>query len=161
MVWRKTVKILHTIAAIGYTGGIAAYMVALISAPEITDLQQHLMLRSNIAMISNWLIIPSMLIVVVSGLLSMVVHHPFTNAPWVWAKALSGLLILEATLASIDAPADDAKRAVEKAINGEIDLQTLENLVRDEWGALYTLLAISIANVILGIWRPRFGMKTT
>ncbi|MEL7312310.1 MAG: hypothetical protein AAFN07_12410 [Pseudomonadota bacterium] len=160
MVWRKTFKILHTIAALGYAGGIAAYLVALMSAPEITELSQHLVLRNNIAMISNWLIIPSMLIVVVSGLMSMVVHHPFMNAPWVWLKALSGLLIFEASLASIDAPADGSKRAVEKAINGEIDMQTLEGLVRDEWGALYILLGIAVVNVILGVWRPKFGLKT-
>ncbi len=161
MVARKLLKILHTISAIGYTGGIAAYVVALVSAPEITDLQQHLLLRSNIAMISNWLIMPSMLLVLISGLLSMAVHHPFMSAPWVWFKALTGLLVFEASLASIDAPADGAKRAVERAIAGEIETAQLATLIHDEWVALYILLGLAVVNVVLGVWRPRFGLKRT
>lgn len=156
---RKLVKIVHSVAGIGYAGGLAAYALVLIFAPEITDVSQHLALRSSLAGVSKWMILPSMIIVVVSGLLAMIVHYPFMNAPWVWLKALTGLLIFEATLASIDAPSQAAKRAAIDAVEGNVDLATLNALLDKEWMALWILLGLSVANVVLAIWRPRFGMK--
>ncbi|MEL6868506.1 MAG: hypothetical protein AAFO81_01770 [Pseudomonadota bacterium] len=157
---RKAVKILHSIAGIGYGGGLAAYLLVLMFAPEITDVSQHLALRESLASVSKWMILPSMVVVVTSGLLAMVVHYPFMNAPWVWLKALSGLLIFEATLASIDGPAQAAKRAAQDAVDGNMDLATLNELLGAEWTALYILLSLAVVNVVLAIWRPTFGMKT-
>ena len=159
MTMRKFVKILHTIAGLGFGGGMAAYIFILLAAPEITDISQHLVLRTSLAFVAKWLVLPSMIIAIVSGLIAMIVHHPFMNAPWVWAKALSGLLIFEATLASVDAPAQAAKRAAIAASNGEIGSVEMASLIRDEWTAWWILLALAVLNVIIGIWRPRFGIR--
>lgn len=156
---RKLVKVLHTLAALGYGGGIAAYLFVLIAAPEATEISQHLTLRTSLAFVAKWLILPSMLIVLISGLASMIVHYPFMEQGWVWIKALSGVLIFEATLASIEAPASNARIAAEKAASGELAPSELAGLIHDEWMALYVLLGLSIANVVLGIWRPRFKRR--
>ena len=66
----------------------------------------------------RWIVTPSMLIVAVSGLLAMAVYHPFQNALWVWLKALSGLLIFEAALASVDGPARRAAKAAANLVFG-------------------------------------------
>ncbi|MEO0574072.1 MAG: hypothetical protein AAF004_01325 [Pseudomonadota bacterium] len=156
---RKLVKIIHSIAGIGYAGGLITYALVLIFAPEMSEASQHFALRVSLAGVSKWLILPSMILVVISGLLAMIVHYPFMNAPWVWLKALTGLLIFEATLASIDSPAQAAKRAATDAIDGNIDLATLNTLLDKEWLALWILLGLSAANVVLAIWRPRFGIR--
>lgn len=156
---RRLLKFLHTLSAIGLAGGLAAYMLVLGGAPDIASLSEYAALRASLVPVSKWLLMPSMLLVLVSGLLAMAVHYPFQNAPWVWVKALSGILIFEATLASVDAPAKAAAAAAANAVAGEIDAATLAGLVRDEWGAWWALLGLAAANVALAIWRPRMGLR--
>ena len=156
---RRLLKFLHTMSAIGITGGLAAYMLVLANAPEIDSLEAHAALRHSLAMVSKWLILPSMLVVVLSGLLAIAAHFPFAEAPWVWAKALAGILVFEATLMSIDGPAQRAAEISANAVAGEVDPAQLASLMQDEWGAWWILLALFTANVVLAIWRPRFGLR--
>ena len=51
---------------------------------------------------------------------------------------------------------EQAVDAVANAMNGEIDPATLSGLIHDEWVAMWTVLALAVANVVLAIWRPRF-----
>lgn len=143
----------------GLAGGLAAWMLALSAAPEITSLAEYAALRHSLALVSKWLLMPSMVVALCSGLLAMAVHYPYINAPWVWAKAVTGVALFEAMLGGIDAPAQRAAKASARAAAGEIDAATLAGLVSNEWGAWWAILAICVANVVLAIWRPRFGMK--
>lgn len=156
---RRLLKFLHTLSAIGLAGGLAAYMLVLSAAPEVSSLSEYAALRASLVPLSQWLVLPSMLVALVSGLLAMAAHTPYLNAPWVWVKALSGILIFEATLASVDAPVTAAAEASARAVAGELDGAALAGLIRDEWGAWWMLLALAAANVALGIWRPRFGLR--
>lgn len=157
---RRTLKFFHTLSAVGLTGGLAAYMFVIAMAPDIVSLEAHASLRASLASVAKWLILPSMLVVLVTGLLSMAVHSRFQEMPWVWIKAVSGILIFEATLASVDAPAQQAAVATARAAAGEIEIATLERLVRDEWGAWWALLVLSGANIALAVWRPRFSLSS-
>ena len=149
-------KFLHTLSTIGFAGGLSAYMLALSSAPEITSVAEYSALRSSLAAISTWLIVPSMVVVLASGLLAMAVHRPYHNAIWAWTKAASGILIFEETLRAIDAPTQAAAQAAAKTLHGEIDISALPGLIHDEWASWWMILALSAANVALAIWRPRF-----
>lgn len=156
---RRFLKFLHTASAIGLAGGLAAYMLVLAAMPDDISLETLLAVRESLAVVANWLILPSMVVVLTSGLLAMGVHFPFHNAPWVWVKAISGVLIFEATLGAVDAPAQHAVAAANRAIAGDIETAELARLVRDEWGAWWALLGLSAANVAIAIWRPRFGLR--
>ena len=149
-------KFLHTLSAIGLAGGLSAYMLALSAAPDISSVAEYSALRSSLANISTWLIVPSMVIVLASGLLSMAVHRPFHNALWAWTKAASGILIFEETLRAIDAPSQAAAKASARTLSGEIDVSALPSLIHDEWASWWVILALSAANIALAIWRPRF-----
>lgn len=152
---RKLVKIVHTLSAVAYAGGIAAYLFVLMAAPEPTEIAQLVTLRTSIDFLVSWLIVPGMLVVLVSGLISMMVHTPFMEQGWVLLKAVAGVLVFEATLASIDMPAKRAKEAADRAAAGEFDLAQLTGMMHDEWMALWVLLGLAVANIVLGIWRPR------
>lgn len=156
---RRLIKFVHTVSSIGLTGGLAAYMLILSFGPEIDSIDAYAALRHSLAQVSKWLLLPSMLISLVSGLLSLVAHHPFQNAAWVWLKALLSLLIFEATLASIDTPARDAARLASQAIEAGTVPATLAELATREWTAYWIILALCIANVALGIWRPVSGAQ--
>ncbi len=158
---KRALKLLHTLSGIGFAGGLATYMLVLNGAPDVGATAEYLALREALATVANVLIVPSMVIGVTSGLLAMAFHFPFHDAPWVWAKALSGVLLFEASLMSIDAPAEQAADAVASALAGEIDPATLSTLVHDEWVAMWTVLALAGANVVLGVWRPRFSRRNT
>ncbi|MEM6639973.1 MAG: hypothetical protein AAF610_08725 [Pseudomonadota bacterium] len=138
-------------------------MLVLASVPEIGATEQYLALREALARIANILIIPSMIIAVTTGLLAMAINYQYQEAPWVWAKALSGVLLFEASLMSIDAPAEQAARFTAEALAGTLEPAKLATLVHDEWVAMWTLLALAGANILLAIWRPRrlwFRQKT-
>jgi hypothetical protein len=156
---RKLLKFLHTTGAIAFTGGLGTFMLVLAAGPDIASVDAYAALRHSLEVVSAWIIVPSMGLVTVSGLLAMGVHFPFQNAPWVWIKALSGVLIFEATLASVDAPAERAATAAARAAAGEIDIAELTALVQDKWVAWWVLLALAAINVVFAIWRPRFGRK--
>ncbi|MEM9531960.1 MAG: DUF2269 family protein [Pseudomonadota bacterium] len=156
MFLRRSLKFLHTASALGLTGGLAAYMMTLAYGPPPESLEAYAALRESLNTVANWLLTPSMVVVLVSGLLAMAAHYPYMEAPWVWVKAVSGILVFEATLGSLDAPAQRAAVAAQKALDGTIDQDRLNELIHNEWGAWWMILALSAANMILAIWRPRF-----
>jgi len=156
---RRTLKFLHTMGSIGITGGLAAYMLVLAMLPESAALDTQLVVRDGLALVSKWLILPSMLMVLLSGLLAIAANTAFLEAPWVWIKGLAGILVFESTLLAIDGPAQRALKLTNKAVAGEIDAAALPGMIQDEWGAWWILLGLFTANVVLSIWRPRFGHR--
>ncbi|WP_372423377.1 DUF2269 family protein [Salinarimonas chemoclinalis] len=151
---RKLVKILHTIAAGGLIGGLGAYAVLLVAGPQETA-DAYADLRQSIAVLSNWVVLPSLAVALVSGLLSMIVHRPFQDAGWVWIKAGLGILMFKGTLTIVSAKADYAATMAARMAAGEAPPDALADMIRLEWGTLAVVFAIAVANVVLGIWRPR------
>ncbi len=151
---RKTLKICHTVAAGGLIGGLACYMMLLVVAPQETP-EAYADLRHSIQALSNYVLLPSLAIALISGLLSMMVHKPFQDRGWVWIKALSGILMFKGVLTIVSAKAAYAATMARKIANGEAPPDALQSLYAMEWGTLWVVMAISIANVVLGVWRPR------
>jgi len=151
---RKISKILHSIAACGIIGGIGCYMVLLtISVPETAGTYADL--RQSISVISNYIILPSMALVIGTGLLSMIVHQPFTEKGWVWIKAMTGILLFEGTLTIVGARASYAAQKSAEIAAGIVPADTLDSLIAREWGTLVIVMGIALLNIVLGVWRPR------
>jgi len=148
-------KFLHTAGSVGFAGGIVSLMLILHYGPPVGPTVEYESLRMGANAIANGLILPSMVAVLVSGVLAMAVHHPFQNQGWVLLKLVAGILVFEATLGSVSAPNEQALSAVQSAIAGEITTEQLTRRVADKWTALWTLMFLSVVNVGLAIWRPR------
>ncbi len=151
---RKTLKILHTLAACGMIGGLLVYMLLLVEARQDTP-EAYADLRWSISQLSDYVLMPSLAIVVVSGLLAMVVHRPYMDKRWAWVKAASGILMFKGVLTIVGAKANYAAGVAEKIANGEASREALDAALAYEWYALGAILALSVANVILGVWRPK------
>ena len=151
---RKTVKILHTIAACGLIGGLGCYMLMLGFAPKETP-TAYADMRAMIAAISNFIVLPSLALALVSGLLAMVVHTPFLDKGWVWLKALMGILMFKGVLLLVVAEANRAASVSRKIANGEEAGTLFTSAQYAEWWAVGAVMALSVANVIFGVWRPR------
>lgn len=155
---RQVMKFLHTVSSAGIVGGLIAYALILTFAPQ-GSAQDYAGMRQIIASICNYMIMPALGISLVTGLLAMVVHRPFQELRWVWVKALLGIGMFEATLAIIQIKGADAARISAKIAAGEPLQQDLALTIASEWTTLGAIMAISLANYVLGVWRPSLAMR--
>lgn len=153
---RHLVKCLHLIGAAGLLGGLAALAVVVMATPAAIGAAGYVTLMHTMAAIAAWIIGPSVLVTIVSGLLAIAVHAPFHDAGWAWAKAATGILIFEGGLHVIGPIQEEAKRGA-GMLAGRPDPASLATLLTAESDTLWVLLAVSVANVALGVWRPRFS----
>ena len=155
---RQLMKFLHTVSSAGIVGGLLAYGLILTFAPQGTP-QDYADMRQTISAICQYMIMPALGISLVTGLLAMAVHRPFQELRWVWVKALLGISMFEATLAIIQAKGADAARISAKIAAGEPLQQDLALTISSEWTTLGAIMAISLANYVLGVWRPALAMR--
>ena len=153
---RRTLKFLHTLGAAGFIGGMAALAVVLIAAPATTGQAGSIPWIGVMAEIVAWIIAPSMIVTVISGLLAIAVNPAYYDAGWVWVKAATGILILEGGVHLLGPIQEEAKRAA-KVLAAVPDPAGADRLLAAEAGTLWVLMAVSAANIALAIWRPRFS----
>jgi hypothetical protein len=155
---RKPLKILHLVASAGLTGALASYLVLVLKAPGSSP-AEFAAVRHGIHLLSKWVLMPSLLLVLVSGLLSMAAHRPFMNAGWVWIKAVLGISMFEGTLLAVQSNARRGEEMALRALEGAGDPTLLADLLRHERAGLWTILVLSIANIVIGAWRPKIGAR--
>ena len=151
---KRLLKFLHEISAIGVGGALAAMLVLVATAPQ-DSLAEYAAVRRVITFVTDWLLVPSLAIVLISGLLAIAFNRAFHNAGWAWVKALLGIAMFEGTLLAITASARRAAELSAMAAAGEPDAAALAEVLRTEWGGLWLILVLSVANVVLAVWRPR------
>ena len=78
---------------------------------------------------------------------------------WAWIKAATGILMFKGVLTIVGAKADYAASVSERIASGELDVEVLETALAYEWQALVTIFAISVLNVVLGVWRPNIKRR--
>ena len=152
---RRLLKVLHTLGAVGFMGGMAALAVVVVGAPAAAQGAGYAPLTAAMAKVAAWVVGPSMVVTVVSGLLAMAANPAFYEAGWVWVKAATGILVLEGGLHVLGPIQEEAKRAA-SALAG--NPENVARLMTSEANTLWVLIAVSAANIVLGVWRPRFAM---
>ncbi len=155
---RQLMKFMHTVSSAGIVGGIFAYALILTYSPQASA-QDYAAMRQTIEAVCNYMLMPALGISLVTGLLALAVHRPFQELRWVWVKALLGISMFEATLAIIQIKGADAARISAKIAAGEPLQADLAATIASEWTTLFAILAISIANYVLGVWRPPLAMR--
>ena len=135
-------------------GAMGALTVVIMVAPPVISPSGYIVLMNAMAKIAAWIIMPSLLLTVVAGLLAIAVTPGFQDAGWVWMKAATGILILEGGLHVLGPIQDEAKRGA-GALAAGIDPTSMARLFTAERNTLWVLLAVSAANIALGVWRPR------
>jgi hypothetical protein len=155
---RKTLKIFHTLSSCGLLGGLAAYAVLLLYAPQ-DSAQQLADVRLTISHLANYILIPSLGVALVTGLLALMVHRPFQEMRWVWLKALLGFALFESTLAVVSAKAGAAATAAQKIVEGAETPENLAAIIASEWTTLAAIVALSVAQVVVGVWRPPLAKR--
>ena len=155
---RKTLKFFHTLASCGLIGALLGYMIILTYAPHDTP-ASYADARQTISALCNYVLLPSLALALITGLLSMAVHHPFQELRWVWVKAFLGLSMFESTLAIIQSKANEAAKISLEIAAGKVDAGALSTTLAHEWTSLGAIMALSLANIVLGVWRPRLTTR--
>lgn len=154
MMLRRILKLLHEIGSAGVLGAFAASIVLIVKVPT-QSVVAYAAVRQSIAAISQWLLVPSLAIVLLSGLLAIAATDAYKDAGWVWVKALLGISMFEGTLLTVGASARHAAEFAALAAEGHGDPAQLAQVLHTEWGGLWLLLLLSVANIVLAVWRPR------
>ena len=81
----------------------------------------------------------------------------YKNAGWVWIKLASGVLVFEGTLVHVQAPMERAARQGLAALAGEFDAGQLGATLDAEYYALWIILGVAVANIVLAIYQPKFS----
>ena len=156
MIMRKTLKILHTVGSCGMLGALVAALVLIYLMPTPTD-AAFADMRSAIALFSSYILLPSLGIVLVSGLLAMAAHPPYLSKGWALLKAGFGIIVFKGTLHLVGAHDDYAGQLNALVAEGTaLPTTALNGALAYENLMIWTLLWLSIANVVVGVWRPRF-----
>jgi uncharacterized membrane protein len=152
---RLSAKTLHDLGSIAFGGALAACLVINhVASPAAPA--EFLAARQLFATIASTILIPAMGVVVVSGLVALAGTWAYMEAGWAWLKALLGLAVFEATLVVVGSSAKHAEIAAAVAA---ADLATVQARLRSEAITLWVLVALSVVNVVLAVWRPKFGGK--
>jgi uncharacterized membrane protein len=151
----RLLKFLHTMGAIGMMGALAALVVMQLFSPPVDALSNYAALRGVMSAVAQWLFMPSLGVTLVAGLLAIAANRGFHNAGWAWIKAATGVLLFESGFIGVVGPMQREAENSLKALAGQFDAKKLGTEISAETTTLWILLAISVANVILGVWRPR------
>jgi uncharacterized membrane protein len=123
--YRKSLKILHEIGAIGVLGSLAACIVLTVTAPR-HSMVECAAVRHGIAAITHWLLVPSLAAVLISGLLFIAATEAYINAGWPWLKAVTGISMFEGSLLTISGSSRQAAELAAIAAAGQGDPALLD-----------------------------------
>jgi hypothetical protein len=135
-------------------GSMACLLVLLNAAPSPPSLAEYASMRRAMAEIVSWIFLPSLMATLIAGLLAIAVNRAFHDAGWAWVKAATGILIFAGGFHAMSPIQEEAQRSA-RALAGEVDGTESPAPVEGEQGTLWVLLAVSAANVALGVLRPR------
>ncbi len=122
----RVVKILHELGSFGLVGGFAVQLVLLGSAGPAP---------LPVELIAKWVLAPSLLAVIGSGLLAMGVRPTFFSKGWVWLKVFLTVPPTYATLAT----------------HPDIAFMATDRLGPPLWSAI----AASVVITFFSVWRPK------
>jgi hypothetical protein len=155
---RHILKLMHILGATGVIGSLVAYLVLMTNAAP--DPAGYAAVREGIAVITGKVLLPSMMVCLVSGLFALVSNRAYMDAGWPWLKALTGLGLVEGTLLLSSQKAQPAAKLARKAVDGDVDPARMAVIENSEAAGVWFLLAIALLNVVVAIWRPRFGRQS-
>ena len=158
---RQWLKFGHSMTAISFLGSVIVLwvMIAQLPPPE-GALEVYVAQRQLMAHIASMVLMPSLLISLLFGMASMAAVSGFHSAPWAWAKLVTTVLMLEGSLLGIQSPIKREAVLAEKALTAPTHIAGLAQNLSSEQMSLVLIGVVAMANVALGVWRPRFRAKT-
>lgn len=149
-------KLLHLVAAFGFVGATAATLLLSLTADD-SNASAFAVARRAVLTVAQNLGLPSLVLLVLTGMLLTMRHPALVEARWVWAKALIGLLVGGIALLVVQPGVMRAAALAEMVLQGSMSVGPLDAAVRTERIGAAINLALSLTAAALAVWRPRLG----
>lgn len=156
---KRFLKFLHELGSVGVIGTPAAHLILILIARSESP-AHAVVLRRGIVALSEWVMFPSVLVVIFSGLIATLINRQSRDAFWVWIKVGLGIPLAQVCLGPIRSGARDAAALAAQAVSGRPDPEAMADALHREWAGLWMLVIISLLNIALAVWRPRLGART-
>ena len=157
---RKILKFGHTVTGMAFLGAIVVLWVfhEHLAAPS-DSLAIYTAQRQVMERIASLVLMPSLMLSLLFGIASLTMVKSFHGAPWAWGKLFTTVLMLEGSLMGIQSPIKKEAALAVSALSDETVIAALALNAEAEQLSLILIGFVAIANVALGVWRPRFRSK--
>lgn len=152
--WRNAVKLLHFASLAGLAGGIVVSLI-LASAIDATSPSGAASMRAAIMLVYGALVVPSLVLLTLSGMLLVVARPQLISARWVWLKAALATFVGGMILFALQPLVRNVAAATATGALGDAAIGPLGNLVETEFVLAGITLAGVLAAMIVAVWRPR------
>ena len=157
---RKALKFLHTLGRVGLLGTFMTLVIVLALLPDpLQDIHGYAALTELVDRLARWVLLPSLAITLVSGLLSIGAVTAFHSAGWAWLKLATGVVMFEGTLLAVQGPIKREANLTRQFLNGDLEASVMATSFDTVSYSIIVLGSVALANVVLGIWRPRLGRR--
>ena len=157
---RKALKFCHTLGGVGLLGTLITLIIVLALLPDpLQDIHGYAALTELIDRLARWVLLPSLALTLVSGLLSIGAVTAFHSAGWAWLKLATGIVMFEGTLLAVQGPIQREAKLTRQFLNGDLEASALAGSFDTISYSIVVLGSVAVANVVLGIWRPRLGRR--
>lgn len=157
--WKNLIKLLHYASLVGLAGGIIVSLV-LADAIDVTSPSATASIHAAIALICGALVVPSMVVMLLTGMLLVVARPHLIGARWVWAKAALGLVTGGVILLALQPAVKAAAAMSATGALGDAAPGPLTSVVASEHAAAWWTLGLVFLAMVLAVWRPRLGRPT-
>jgi hypothetical protein len=155
---KNTLKLLHIVAAIGFVGTLAVSLLLAAGADTATA-SAFAASRRAILLAADNIALPSLVLLLLTGMLMLVKQPALIDARWVWGKAVIGLLVAGIALLAVQPAVNRAAQLSQLAAESVPAPAPLAAALRAERIGASINLALSLAAVALAVWRPQFGKR--
>lgn len=157
---RKALKFCHTLGGVGLLGTLLTLIIVFVMLPDPTqDIAGYAALTELVDRLARWVMLPSLILTLVSGLLSIGAVTAFHGAGWAWLKLATGVVMFEGTLLAVQGPIQREANLTRQYLSGEVEAAALASSFETISYSIFVLGSVAVANVVLGIWRPRLGRR--
>jgi len=157
---RKALKFCHTLGGVGLLGTLLTLIIVFVMLPDPTqDIAGYAALTELVDRLARWVLLPSLILTLVSGLLSIGAVTAFHGAGWAWLKLATGVVMFEGTLLAVQGPIQREANLTRQYLSGEVEAAALASSFETISYSIFVLGSVAVANVVLGIWRPRLGRR--
>lgn len=157
---RKALKFCHTLGGVGLLGTLLTLIIVFVMLPDPTqDIAGYAALTELVDRLARWVLLPSLILTLVSGLLSIGAVTAFHGAGWAWLKLATGVVMFEGTLLAVQGPIQREANLTRQYLSGEVEAAALASSFDTISYSILLLGSVAVVNVVLGIWRPRLGRR--
>lgn len=155
---KPLLKFLHLVAAIGFAGGLAVSMLLAATVDESTG-TSFAAGRRAISTVASTVTLPSLVLLVVTGMLLMIRQPVYFESRWVRAKAVIGALAAGTMLLAVQPAVTRMDGLAQMAVQGQPVLGPASSALRFELIGGAACLVLCLLAVALAVWRPSLGWR--